>query len=187
VRDAAVTVLVAAAAFYGTMIDNAIALVAQLALGEPGHHKRARTGQFVGVLCVMVVSIGVAVALQPVSTRWIGVLAVLPLALAWHAWRHRRDTARTLGRGAIASFITTIAIGGDNVAVWIPLLRVLGVERGALAIGVFVVGDLSLILVARTIATHPKVVAATKTLAPRATPVLFVALAALVVWQCRTF
>lgn len=186
-RDVAVTVLVAAGAFYGTMIDNAIALVAQLALGEPRHHKRACTGQFVGMLCVIVVSVGGAVALQPVSTRWIGVLAVLPLALAWHAWRHRRDVTRTLGRGAVAGFITTVAIGGDNVAVWIPLLRVLGVARGALAIGVFVVGDLSLIVGARAIATHPRVVAATRSVAPRVTPVLFVALAALVVWQCRTF
>jgi cadmium resistance protein CadD (predicted permease) len=184
VRDVAVTVVVAAAAFYGTMIDNAIALVAHLALGEARHHTRACIGQFVGVLCVIVVAIGVAVALQPISTRWIGVLAVLPLALAGHAWIHRHDKNRTLGKGAIASFVTTVAIGGDNVAVWIPLLRVLGVARGALAVGVFVVGDLTLIFGARAIATHPRVITVSTSIAPRATPVLFVALAVLVLWQC---
>jgi cadmium resistance protein CadD (predicted permease) len=186
-RDVVVTILVAAGAFYGTMIDNAVALVAQLSLGEQRHIKRACGGQFVGVLCVIVVSIGVAVALQPISTRWIGILAILPLVLAWHAWRHRHDTTRTLGRGAIASFVTTVAIGGDNLAVWIPLLRVLGVPRGAVAVGVFLVGDLTIIFAARAVATHSRVVAFSKSVAPRATPVLFLALAALVVWQCRVF
>lgn len=187
VHDLSVTVVVALAAFAGTMVDNLVALTAQLALSDARHHGRASAGQFVGVVCVIVIAAGAATAIAPVPVRWTGVLVVLPLAMAWHSWRHRHDTARPIGRAFIAAFVTTLAIAGDNLAVWIPLLRVEGVDRGALAALIFVVADLGLIGVARTVASHPRVARVTQSIAPRANPFLYLALAGLVAWQCRLF
>lgn len=187
VRDLGVTILVALAAFAGTMVDNLVALTAQLALSDARHHRRACVGQFTGVVCVIVIAAGAATAITPVPIRWTGVLVLAPLALAWHTWRHRHDRAKPIGRAFLAAFATTIAVAGDNLAVWIPLLRVLGVDRGLVAAALFIVADLGLIEVARTVATHPRVARLTQTVAPRANPFLYLALAALVAWQCRLF
>lgn len=186
-HDAGVTVLVAAVAFAGTMVDNFVAFVAQLSLTEKHRHARASVGQLAGVISLIVMSGAVGSMLSAIPLRWVGLLAAAPLALAVHAWRHQEPSARAVRRGAMTTFVLTIAFGGDNLAVWSPLLRADGYAKGLVAAAVFLVGDVALIVVARSLASHPRVVTTCQKLAPRATPLLYVGLSGLILWECRWF
>jgi cadmium resistance protein CadD (predicted permease) len=187
VHDVAATVLVAAAAFVGTMLDNFVAFTAQLALTEPERHDRSSLGQFVGVVVLIAMSAAVGSVLESVPLRAVGVLAAAPVALAVHAWRHRGDPRRAVRRGLTTTLLVTIAFGGDNLAVWVPLLRADGAGRRVLTVAIWVLGELALLAAARAVARHPRVVAAGQRVAPRATPPLYGALAVVILWECRWF
>jgi cadmium resistance protein CadD (predicted permease) len=187
VHDVALTVLVALGAFAGTMVDNFVAYAAQLSLTDSSSHRRASVGQFWGVASLILIAAVVGTALGAIPLRWVGVLALVPLALAVHAWRHRRDATRVAKRGAITTYFVTVAFGGDNLAVWSPLFRAIGLHRGLITTGVFLVADVGLIVVARAVAGHPRVMALSQRVAPVATPVLYSVLAVVIAWECHWY
>lgn len=182
-----ITVAVALGAFVGTMLDNFVAFSAQLALTEPRRHERAMTAQVIGVLSLIVIAGGVGTALGEIPLRWIGLLALAPLALAYHAWRTRSHPARNVKRGAITTFVVTIALGGDNLAVWIPLFRADGLHRALLTGGIFVLSDVALVSLARLLVNRPRVIEWAAKTSPIATPILYVILAVVILWQCHVF
>ena len=186
-HDVGVTTLVAVFAFAGTMVDNGVAYVAQLALTEPARHRRAHVGQFAGFLVLLAGSAVVGASLGDVPLRWIGALAVVPLALAIARWRHRRRPPRAVRRGTVATFFLTVAFGGDNLAVWIPLFRAGGLRDGALTAAVFVLADLLLLVAVSFGASRARVVDLTQRAGPLVVPFLYVGLAVLVAWECRLF
>ncbi len=184
-HDVVTTVVVAAGAFIGTSIDNFIAFAAQLALTDRRRFARASYGQLTGVVTLIVISGGVGTALEAIPLRAVGALAFVPIILAVIAWRKRGDPRHVAKRGAVTTFLITVALGGDNIAVWVPILRADGLHRGALAAGVFVALDVVLISLARVTASHPKVIAVSTRWSPRLTPVLYGALAVVIAWQCH--
>ena len=179
------TIAVAVAAFVGTMIDNGVAFAAQLAITPRAKQGRATLGQLIGFVVLVAMSAAVGSVLSGFPVQWVGVLAVAPLALAVHAWRHRRDDAHVVARGAVTTGLVTIAFGGDNLAAWIPLFRAGGVARGVLVAGIFVLLDLVVITLARALARHPRVVAHSQRLAPAVSPFLYGALSIVILWQCQ--
>ena len=178
------TVGIAAVAFAGTMVDNFAAFTAQLAITDRPRRPRATLGQIVGVIVLILMSAVVAVALGEVPLKWVGVLALAPIALGIHAWRTRDRPAHLVKRGFFTTLVVTIALGGDNLAVWIPILRANGFTNGLITSVTFIACDLVLVLVARLIASHPKVVATGSRIAPIATPFLYFALAIVILWEC---
>ena len=80
-----------------------------------------------------------------------------------------------------------MALGGDNIAVWIPILRAGSLARGAVTVGIFVLSDLLMIELARAVARRPQAVSFGQRWAPRLTPALYVGLGVLILWQCRWF
>lgn len=169
------------------MLDNFAAFTAQLALTDPKRHERAMTAQVLGVVALIVISASVGTALAEVPLRWVGILAVAPLALAYIAFRKRNDPARNVKRGAITTFVVTIALGGDNLAVWIPLLRADGLQRSLLTAGVFVLSDVALVALARLVVTRARVIELAARGSKLATPILYVALSVVILWQCKVF
>jgi cadmium resistance protein CadD (predicted permease) len=181
------TIVVAVAAFIGTMIDNFVAFAAQLALTDPHRRERAMSAQIFAVLTLIVISAAVGSALGEIPLRWVGVLAAAPAALAVHAWRTRNRPSHQVRRGAVTTFLVTVALGGDNLAVWIPLLRADGLRRSLVSAGVFLALDLVLVVVARAVVSHPMVLSVSERSAKVATPILYVALAIVILWQCHVF
>ncbi len=179
------TIAVAVVAFVGTMVDNFVAFAAQLALTEPRRQERAMSAQVLGVVTLIVISAGVGSALAEIPVRWVGLLAALPVALAIHAWRTRHEATRRVRRGATTTFIVTIALGGDNLAVWIPLLRAGGLQRSLLSAGVFILCDVGLVALAKVLISRPRVVGVAEKYAKVATPVLYVTLGFVILWQCH--
>ena len=175
---------VAVFAFVGTMVDNFFAFAAQLALTPPERHRRAGGAQFSGIVTLISMSALLGSLLADLPDGAIAGAALVPWALAWHGWRHRSDPPReSHRRGATTTFAVTVALGGDNLAVWAPLLRLGGVGRAAATVSVFLMCDLLFVAVAGRTARHERVVGWGRQWAPVATPLLFVALGFVIIME----
>jgi cadmium resistance protein CadD (predicted permease) len=181
-------IVVASLAFIGTMCDNFFAFAAQLLVTDRTRYRRVSWGQALGVAALLIISLGVSSLLSPIPTRWIGLLAVVPWALATHAWRQRHSPTREqFRRGALTTFALTIALGGDNLAVWIPLLRANGVVHALVAIVVFAIWEILFIASAQALVQQPRVVHWGVTHAPSFVPWIYAALGLLILVECGTF
>jgi cadmium resistance protein CadD (predicted permease) len=186
VHTIAGVVVLASLAYVGTMVDNYFAFSAQLIVTEPARYRRVSWSQAVAVLILVVLAASVGEVLSAVPLRWIGLLCVAPFAFALHAWRHRRSPHEQFRRGAITTFLVTLAIGGDNVAVWIPLFRSSGLRHLFVAVAVFVVWELIFLTSARRLATHPRVVTWGRARMPALMPFVYVLLGVLILIECHS-
>ncbi len=173
-------------AFAATMLDNLFAFAAQLALSPRDRFAALTVSQSAGVVVLVGLATAVGSSLEAVPLRWVGVLAVAPWALAWRTWHHRRDdVTASLRRGAVTTFLVTVGLGGDNLAVWIPLLRANGVARQLLVDVVFACGQTLFVLLAWSLATHPRVVRWGQRSGPRLVPGLYVILGVVILFECH--
>lgn len=187
-RSVLAVVVVASVAFIGTMFDNLFAFAAQLLVTDESRYHRVARAQALGVLILVVIAAGVGSLLAPVPTRWVGLLCVAPWALALHAWRHRRSEERPqYRRGSLTTFTVTLALGGDNLAVWIPLLRASGTVRGLGTATVFAAWEALFVAGALRLVRHPRAVTWGMRWGPALVPWVYVALGVLILVECRTF
>ena len=125
--------------------------------------------------------------LEPVPTPWIGLLALAPWALGLYAWRHRGDPVEEhFKRGAITTFLVTIALGGDNLAVWIPLVRAQIASHVVVTVLTFALCELLFVALARVLTGHPTVVVWGERHAHRIIPWVYAALGFLILIECGT-
>lgn len=181
-------IVVATLAFLGTMIDNFFAFAAQLALTERTRFARVSYAQALGVATLAILAAAVGTILLAIPTRWIGLLCVAPWALAVHGWRHRADAAHEqYRRGALTTFTLCLALGGDNLAVWIPLLRANGTVHEVVTLVVFAFWEVTFILVAQRIASHRRIIDWGARFGRHAIPVIYAGLGVLILLECGTF
>ena len=202
---------IAAAAFAGTNVDNCVVTAAMVAGAPLERAHRIAAGQVLGFCLLVAVSATAAVLLFEFSAAVVGLLGLVPLAIgvrgllglgqghehtaappgadvdATRVRRPGRIAQRAVGRGLIAAALVTIAAGGDNLAVYIPLFRVGGGTRIAAVAVVFTLGEVGVtLLVLWAGATR-----AARSLMNRAgsvaVPVLLCAVGILVMVQAGTF
>lgn len=180
-------ILLASLAFVGTMFDNFFAFAAQLVVTPVERYRRVGWAQASGVAALMLVAGAVSGVLSPVPLRLVGLLCVAPWALALYAWRHRDEPAREqFRRGAVTTFLITLALGGDNIAVWIPLLRSRGAAGAVVTVVVLLVWEFLFVLSAERLARHPRVVTWGQRRGPTLVPVVYVLLGVLILFECHT-
>jgi cadmium resistance protein CadD (predicted permease) len=187
VHSIGAVILFASLAFIGTMFDNFFAFAAQLVITERARFRRVSWAQVLGIGALVVIAAGVGALLTPIPLRWIGLLCVAPFAFAYYAWRHRSSARGQFRRGAVTTFVLTLSLGGDNLAVWIPLLRSNGTAHAFVTVAVFAVWDGLFLFGAQRLASHPRVVAWGEKRAPALMPYVYVALGVLILLECRTF
>ena len=180
-------VVTSAVAFIGPMIDNFFAFSAQLLVTPRGRIRRVCTAQASGVATLVVMAYAVGSILEAVPLAWIGLLAVAPWSLGLYGWRHRNDPLHDhFKRGAFTTFIVTIALGGDNLAVWIPTLRSQIASHAVVTLATFAVLEWLFIVSARAVVRHPTIVAWGEHHARRIVPWVYLALGFLIVVECVT-
>jgi cadmium resistance protein CadD (predicted permease) len=114
-------------------------------------------------------------------------LCVAPFALAAHAWRQRGEPIHEqFRRGAVTTFILCMALGGDNIAVWIPLLRANGSLHEALIVVVFFFWEGLFIVGAQGIARHQRVVRYGEKYGRVLIPWIYLGLGVLILFECGT-
>ncbi|NMH78136.1 cadmium transporter [Pseudonocardia xinjiangensis] len=159
----------AAGMFAVTNIDDVLvlALFFGRAAGHRGGATRVVIGQYLGFAAILAVSIVGALGAGLLPDAVIPYLGLLPLLFgmraAWQAWRHRDDpedepaSDGTGGPSILTVAAVTLANGGDNMGVYVPVLTATG--NG----GLVVYGVVFLVLVAvwcalgRFFATRPLV------------------------------
>ena len=180
-------VAASALAFVGTMIDNFFAFSAQLLVTPGDRIRRVATAQALGVATLVAMAYGVGSILEPVSSKWIGLLAVAPWSLGVYGWRHRNDPVHDhFRRGALTTFVVTIALGGDNLAVWIPLLRAQVTLHALVTLSTFAVLEFLFVVTARAITSHPNIVAWGDRHTRKIVPWVYLGLGFLILFECGT-
>jgi cadmium resistance protein CadD (predicted permease) len=177
---------VATLAYVGTMVDNFFAFAAQLVVTERERFRRVSWAQALGVATMTAFAGGLGSLLAPIPLRWIGVLSIAPFWFAWHSWRRRAAPRQQFRRGALTTYVLTFALGGDNLAVWIPLLRANGVALAFVTIATFALLEVVFLLSAQRLATQPRVVAWGNVHATTFMPVVYALLGVLVLFECHT-
>jgi cadmium resistance protein CadD (predicted permease) len=126
------TVLLAVTAFASTNVDDALLLLAFFAdrRVRAGH---VVAGQYLGMAMLTAVAAGLALLTWAVPARTVGLMGLIPILLGAHRLRANRRQGRSGAFGAEAVKVgawggalsvagVTIANGGDNIAVYVPLL-----------------------------------------------------------------
>jgi len=181
-----VLLVVGSVAYLGTMADNLFAFAAQLTLTPRERFGALSASQSAGVVVLVGLAAGVGSTLHAVPIRWVGLLALTPWALAWRTWRQRRDdVVDPTRRGTLTTFLVTLGLGGDNLAVWIPLLRVGGLAHEFALCAIFAFWQIVFVALAWALATHPRVVAWGRRSGRYVVPWLYVALGVVILAECH--
>lgn len=153
--------------FAVTNIDDLVILA--LFFGQTVDHRgvvRVIAGQYLGFGAIIVASIGGALGAGLLPETAIPYLGVLPLALglraAWATWREHRDGdddepsgQPATGPGVLAVAAVTLANGGDNIGVYVPVFATAGPGGIVTYVAVFLVLVAVLCAAGYYVARHP--------------------------------
>ncbi|WP_216353855.1 cadmium resistance transporter [Arthrobacter sp. SRS-W-1-2016] len=182
-EDLGGTVLTAAGAFAATNLDDLLVL-SVLFLSA-----RTRTlprlwriwvGQYIGIGILTVVAAAAALALTPVPVEWVGFLGLVPLALGCYALlkvaRPSGHPPKPRSLNVPVVVAVTVANGGDNISVYIPLFRSLGPAASATTGLTFAVMVAVWCAAGFWLTAHPKVGELCRRAGNRVIPVVYIAL-----------
>jgi cadmium resistance protein CadD (predicted permease) len=163
----------------------------------------------IGFTILVAVAGAAAALLFEFSAAVVGLLGLVPLALGLRGLvglarspsgggdegetgrkgrrRRLRPEQRAVGRSLTAAALVTIAAGGDNLAVYIPLFRVGGATIIGAILAVFVVGEVLVTWIVLAGGRHPKARAVMLRLGHWAVPVLLCCIGVLVMVEAGTF
>lgn len=159
-------ILAAAGVFIGTDVDDLIVLtvlfLAARAAGRPAW--KIWAGQYLGIAALVTVSLLAALGLTLVPDRWVPLLGLVPLGLGlWGligAIRgHDDDDGPVAASGVLTVAGITIANGADNIAVYTPIFRTMGVSDVVVVLLVFAVLVGAWCAVAAWLGSHRRVIA----------------------------
>ena len=184
-RDLLGTIAVAAGVFVGTDIDDLIVLtVLFLSARASGRPRPAQiwAGQYAGIGVLAAVSALAALGLTVVPDPWVGLVGLVPLTLGLvgliRAIRGRDDASPVVATGVASVMAITIGNGADNISVYTPLFRTIGVAESVVTVAVFVVGVAVWCLAGSWLGSHPAVVAVMKRYGHWIVPAVFVVIGA---------
>lgn len=159
----------AVAMFAATNIDDMVVLT--LFFGRGGRNRRnvlrVVSGQYLGFLAIVVVSVLGAWGASLLPERALPYLGLLPLGLGiragWQVWRSTRQpggaddygVGRTTNAWEVAA--VTFANGGDNIGVYVPVFAVSGVASTTWYIVIFLICMAFWCAAGLFIASHPSV------------------------------
>ncbi|MEE3622384.1 cadmium resistance transporter [Nitrospirillum sp. BR 11752] len=134
-----------------------LTLVALFA-GERWRHRDIVVGQFLGIAILVAAGLMGALAALVVRPAWLGLLGLVPLALGmrllWPA-RPDDDEAAPARGGAWTVAAVTVAGGGDNIGVYVPLFSTQSAGEILVTVAVFAGLTGAWLVFARWLATHP--------------------------------
>ncbi len=179
----------AVAVFGGTDIDDLVVLallfLSARATGRPrpGH---IVVGQYAGVIVLVVVSALAALGLVAVPERWVRLLGLVPLGIGlWGLVRLARrepedEPPRMTTGGWLSVAGVTIANGADNLAVYTPLFRTLGLGDALVTVATFAVMVGVWCALGAWLGSHKRVVALVERSGHWLVPAVFVGVGVLV-------
>jgi cadmium resistance transport/sequestration family protein len=185
------TIATAVGVFAGTNIDDIIVLTV-LFLASRTDGKPARwqvwAGQYAGIGILIAASAVAAAGLTIVPDKWVGLLGLVPFALGVRSLvatiRSRSQGAEPdtpVAGNALAVAGVTIANGADNISVYTPLFRTIGVGASALTIAVFAMLVAVWCLAGSWLASHKTVIGIVEGYGHWIVPAVFMLIGAVIV------
>lgn len=160
----------AAGLFAVTNVDDIVILALFFAqgAGHRGSGRRIVLGQYLGFAAILVVAVAAAFGATFLPASAIPYLGLLPLVLglkaAWQVWRNHRNggeddeaPVREGGPGPLAVAAVTLANGGDNIGVYVPVFANAGFGGMSVYVVVFLVLVAVWCVAGRFFATRPVV------------------------------
>ena len=162
------TIAAAVGVFVGTDIDDLIVLtvlfLSARATGKP-RPWQIWAGQYAGIGVLVIVSAIAALGLTIVPDQWMGLLGLVPFALgvkgivmAIRTRDHDQPPAPAVATGLLSVVGVTIANGADNISVYTPLFRTIGLTNSLLTAGVFAGGIAAWCLAGSWLGSHKKII-----------------------------
>ncbi|MEV4637287.1 cadmium resistance transporter [Actinoplanes sp. NPDC049548] len=182
-------VLAAAGIFAGTNVDDIIVLtvlfLAARATGRP-RPWQIWAGQYAGIAVLVAVSALAALGLTIVPDPWTGLLGLVPIALGVRglvaAGRSDDGAPETVAAGnAFAVAGVTVANGADNIAVYTPVFRTLGIGGSVVTVVVFAALVAVWCAAAAWLGSHRQVIAVAERYGHWLVPLVFVAIGLVIV------
>lgn len=189
-------VLAGAGVFVGTNVDDLIVLTVLFltarATGRP-RTWQIWVGQYAGIAVLVTVSALAALGLTLIPDRWVGLLGLVPLALGVRglvgAIRSRHgdgeDGPAVTAGNAFAVAGVTIANGADNIAVYTPMFRTLGLGDSVIVVLVFAVLVAVWCAAAAWLGSHRRVIAVVERYGHWLVPVVFIAIGGVILSDLR--
>lgn len=153
-------------------------------------------GQFVGIVILIAVSwVGSLVGLV-VDTAYIGLLGFFPIYLGIRGLMSLRKTGDDHSNELPTDVKTTqwlqvagitIANGGDNIGIYIPLFAALPVVDLSITVGVFLIMTMVWCLLAQFFTSHPVVGRTLERYGKIATPIVLILLGLFILYESGTF
>jgi cadmium resistance protein CadD (predicted permease) len=134
---------IAVIAFISTNIDDLIMLVAFFAVPNC-RPTQVVVGQFAGMATLIGLSVCGALLTVIVPSAWLGAFGLLPISIGVQdLWRSRENAGQERSSKQSAANVTTVMVvtianGGDNVALYVPLFSVHSAAEVAFFAAVFV-------------------------------------------------
>jgi cadmium resistance protein CadD (predicted permease) len=162
------TVRAAAGIFAGTSVEDLVVLTALFlssrAVGQP-RLWQIWAGWYTGIAILVVISGAGALGLVLVPGNWVGLLGIAPLSVGVYKLI---ETIRARGRGVVIRPVMAAGVmsvaglaisnGGDNIAVYVPVFRAVGLWESMVMVAVFAAGVTVWCLAASLLGSHKKIV-----------------------------
>lgn len=141
-------------------------------------------GQYLGIAALVAASAIAAAGLLIVPQRWVGVLGLATLTLGVRglilAARDGDPDAPVAAAGLLSVTALTIANGADNLSVYIPLFRTIGLGDSLATIAVFAVLVAVWLAAGFWLGSHKQIVAVVERFRHWLVPIVFVAIGVLI-------
>jgi cadmium resistance transport/sequestration family protein len=187
------TVAAAAGVFAGTNVDDIIVLTVLFLTSRADGKPRAWqivAGQYAGIGLLVAVSAVAALGLTIVPDEWVGLLGLVPVALgvrgfinALRAVRQGEDPSPVVAAGLVSVAGVTIANGADNICVYTPVFRSLGVADSIVTVAVFAVLVALWCAAGAWLGSHKRVIAVVERFGHWLVPIVFVTIGAVIVLE----
>jgi cadmium resistance protein CadD (predicted permease) len=182
------TLLAASGVFAGTNVDDLIVLTVLFLSARAAGRPRAWqvwVGQYAGIAVLVSVSALAAVGLTLVPDRWVPLLGLVPIALGVRGLvgalrRADGDPSPVTAANAFAVAGVTIANGADNIAVYTPMFRTLGLGDSVVVAVVFAVLVAVWCSAASWLGSHRRVIAVAERYGHWLVPLVFIAIGAVI-------
>lgn len=177
--------------FAGTNVDDIVVLtvlfLSARASGKP-RPWQIWVGQYTGIAALVAVSAIAALGLTIVPDQWVGLLGLVPFGLGVRglvsAIRSRNaegPPAPAVATGLLSVIGVTVANGADNISVYTPMFRTIGVTASLITVAVFAVGVAVWCLAGSWLGSHRKVVNVIERYGHWIVPAVFMLIGAVIV------
>jgi cadmium resistance protein CadD (predicted permease) len=188
----------AAGLFAVTNVDDIVVLALFFAqgAGHKGSTRNVTAGQYLGFAAIVAVAVAAAFGATFLPGSTVPYLGILPLALgvraAVQAWKHRGDDQderenRQGGPQILEVAAVTLANGGDNIGVYVPVFATAGADGMTVYVVVFLILLAGWIAAGRHFATRPVIAKALSRWGHLLLPVVLIGIGLLILVQGGAF